>query len=132
LNENIQRTKLPILAGFKQTFSSRSAIGCLVGIMLFYTTYAQSVYLVSFWKQVFAITTSIGALTIVVNASISAVGSIVAGRLVNKIGRKTIVVITGFIESVFVAFTFFMPTFLLSWVFSMVRIWWQQSLHLIA
>jgi predicted MFS family arabinose efflux permease len=121
--ETVLREKAPILAGCRQALTNKSVLGCLIGAMFFSSAAAMSVFLVSFWKYQFSINTSIGSLTILVNSIIAAVGSIVAGRLVNRVGRKFMGVVAGTIESLLIISTVLMPNFPLSWGLSAGRIW---------
>jgi predicted MFS family arabinose efflux permease len=114
--------KAPILPGLKQIFSNVSILACLIGIMFFASAAAMSVFLVSFWKNQFLITTSMGSLTILVNSSVGVIGSLVAGRLLNRTGRKILLVTAGFVESSLIILMMVMPTFAWSWGLSAGRI----------
>jgi MFS transporter, DHA1 family, inner membrane transport protein len=122
-NTNISSIKRPMWRGLKELVVNKSAMACIVGLMFFYATYALAIYLVSFWKQEFLISTSVGSITIVINSLIAAGGSIIAGYAIDhRVGRKVVIVTAGSVESIFVALTVLMPTFFLSWGFSMIRI----------
>jgi predicted MFS family arabinose efflux permease len=112
----------PVLPGLKQILSNISILACLIGIMFFASAGAMSVYLVSFWKHQFAITTSMASLTILVNSSVGVVAGLVAGRLLNRTGRKILLITGGLVESVLIILMMVMPTFALSWGVRTARI----------
>jgi MFS transporter, DHA1 family, inner membrane transport protein len=122
-SESTPTVRPPLLEGCKQTLSNISVLACLVGTLLFSAAGAMAVFLVSFWKYQFAINTSLGALTILINSTVGALGGIVAGRLLNRTGRKLVGVTAGLAESLLIIFMVLMPTFSLSWGLSAVRIW---------
>jgi predicted MFS family arabinose efflux permease len=121
--EKENRVSAPILAGCKQALSNKSVLGCLIGAMFFASAAAMSVFLVSFWKYQFSINTSMGSITILVNSIVAALGGIIAGRLLNRVGRKLMGVVAGLAESLLIIFTVLMPNFALSWGLSAGRIW---------
>ena len=57
-----------------------------------------------------------------VNATSAAVGGIVAGRLVNRVGRKMLGVAAGLGESILIVLTFLMPSLETSWAVSIIRV----------
>lgn len=95
------------LEGFKGVFSSRSAIGCLLGFALATAAY-QSIllYSASFYRQRFLLSTGIVSIVTLSGALFFTVGGLISGRLVNKYGRKSVAVISAFAASVpIIAFT---------------------------
>jgi predicted MFS family arabinose efflux permease len=115
--------KSPILAGCRQTLTNRSAAACLIGGLLISATGVITIFVISFWRNQFGLTTSFGSIITMVNATIAATGGIVAGRLVNRTGRKLTGVVAGFVGSIMVVLTVFMPTLATSWGVSMIRVW---------
>jgi predicted MFS family arabinose efflux permease len=110
------------LAGCKHVFCNRSAVACLIGLMFGFSTGAITTFVISFWRQAFSLTTSFGAIITMVNATSAAVGGIVAGRLVNRTGRKKLGIVAGIIESILIVLTFFMPSLNTSWAVSFARV----------
>ena len=116
-----QRT--PPLVGCKQALTNKSAMACLIGIMLASATAAITTFVISFWKYTFSMTTGVGSIITMVNATSAAAGGLVAGRLINRTGRKPLGIIAGFVESIMVFLTFFLPSLALSESVSIVRVW---------
>ena len=82
-----------------------------------------AVYLVSFFRYQFAISIDLGAIVIVVGYLLSAVGGVVAGLFVNRVGRKPLGTITIFAAALLTLSFTFMPTFELSWGLNALRFW---------
>ncbi len=120
-NQPSQRT--PPLAGCKQALTNISAVACLIGIMLASAMAAVTTFVISFWKYTFLMTTGVGSLLTMINATSAAAGGLIAGRLVNRTGRKLLGVAAGFIASILVLLTFFMPSLALSETVSVIRVW---------
>jgi predicted MFS family arabinose efflux permease len=111
----------PIFAGCKKAVSNFSVMACLIGIMLFSAASANSVFLVSFWRFQFSISTTVGSLTIFFNSLISALTGITAGRLLILNRRKPIGVIAGLLYSILVIAMIFAPIFSASYGLSAIR-----------
>ena len=115
--------RAPILAGYRQTLMNRSAAACLIGGMLVSAMGVITFFVISFWKTPqFGLTTSFGSVITMVNATIAATGGLVAGRLVNRTGRKLTGIVAGFVVSIMVVLTVLMPTLTMSWGVSMIRV----------
>ena len=115
--------RAPILAGYRQTLMNRSAAACLIGGMLVSAMGVITFFVISFWKTPqFGLTTGFGSVITMVNATIAATGGLVAGRLVNRTGRKLTGVVAGFVVSIMVVLTVLMPTLTMSWGVSMIRV----------
>lgn len=110
------------LAGCRQVVSNASAAACLIGIMFGFSTGAITTFVISYWKQAFLLTTSFASIITMVNATSAAAGGIIAGRLVNRAGRKRLGIAAGFVESAMIILTFLMPSLTLSWGISIVRV----------
>ena len=111
-----------VLAGCRQVLANRSAAACLIGIMFAASTGAITTFVVSFWRHEFLLTTSLASIITMVNATSAAVGGIVAGRLINRTGRKILGIGAGFVESIMIVLTVFMPSLTLSWEVSIIRV----------
>lgn len=98
-----EMSKVDFLRGFKEVFSNRSAIACLVGYTLTLAAFtALGAYGPSFFRQRFLKST---AFVSMIQAGMNlcyALSSVVSGRLVNRFGRKPILVLTLSIASVLV------------------------------
>jgi predicted MFS family arabinose efflux permease len=113
--------KPSIFAGCKEAVSNFSVLACLLGIMLFSAASANSVFLVSFWRFQFSISTTVGSLTIFFNSLVSALTGIIAGRLLILNRRKPIGVLSGLLYSLLVVAMIFAPIFLVSYGLSAIR-----------
>ena len=91
-------------ASFKAILTNNSAIACLLGSALVMASYqAILVYSISFYRQQFLISRSFASMFVIGGALFFTIGSISCARLVNKIGRKRVIVVTGTIGGLFIA-----------------------------
>lgn len=118
----IERKSYSFLVGCKNVFLNRSATACLIGLMFGFSTGAITTFIISFWRQAFELGTTYASVITMVNATSAAIGGIIAGRLVNKVGRKKLGVAAGLGESILIALTFLMPSLETSWAISIVRV----------
>jgi predicted MFS family arabinose efflux permease len=117
-----QSPAVSALTGCRQVISNRSAATCLIGIMFGFSTGAITTFVISFWREAFLLTTSLASIITMVNATSAAAGGIIAGRLVNRAGRKVLGIAAGFVESIMIILTFIVPTLALSWMVSVIRV----------
>jgi predicted MFS family arabinose efflux permease len=100
----------------KQILLNKSAIACVIGTTLFYSSVVP-VYAVSFYRVVFAVSPLIGG----VFASVAAVGAIFGGigggRLINRCGRKPLTVAGALVSGTAAILFTYMPNMLLSVAF---------------
>jgi len=89
--------------GFKDIFSNRSAVACLIGPTLSVIAWqAILLYSASFIRQRFLLPTSLVSLSSMVSALSYTFGSLVAGRFVNKLGRKPLTVLASLLAGLFI------------------------------
>ena len=112
-----------VFAGFRQTLTNKSATACLLGTLFASASGVITTFVISFWRHQFLMGTTMGSIITMVNATSAAAGGIVAGRLLNRTGRKLTGVVAGFVVSIMVILTFFTPTLELSWIVSIIRVW---------
>ena len=113
----------PFFAGWKQVFARRSAIACLFVTMFVISEASIAFYTVSFFRSQFSLSVETGALVVLINNCLFALGCIMAGFFINSLGRKPLGIFACSI-TVLLALTFtFVPNFTLSWVMSSVRFW---------
>ena len=119
------------LRSFREILSSRSAVACLMGDAFRSGAFvAIVVYAASFVRERFFVSTNQASLVLLGGATCYALGSIVCGLLVNKIGRKTSTVLTALLSGVFTVMFAFVPDLwlstllilLASWFFGMVAV----------
>ncbi len=103
--------KREFIGSFKQVLLNKSAVACLVGNMLITSAGVWSFFAATFWRQQYSLdvqTVSIITFTVVM---VYALGSVIGGRFVNKIGRKRLVVFSWVLRGLLIALIVFMPEF---------------------
>jgi DHA1 family inner membrane transport protein len=112
------------LQSFRDILSNRSAVACLIGDALRSGAFvAIVVYAASFVRERFFASTDLASLVILGGASCYALGSVVSGLLVNKVGRKASTVLTAMISGVFTVAFAFVPIFWLSVLLILIASW---------
>jgi MFS transporter, DHA1 family, inner membrane transport protein len=84
--------KEPFLNGYKQVLTNRSAVACLFNSFFANMFFATAFFAPSFLKDVFAVSPGIRGLLPVVASSLIVVGMLTGGYLVNRVGRKRLLV----------------------------------------
>ncbi len=99
---------------FKQVFLNRSAVACLVGDAFRSAAFVAIVlYGVSFFRQRFLVPPEPASLVLLGGAAAYVLGSLIAGRFVNKFGRKPSTVLTAFLSGAFTVSFVLVPNILL-------------------
>jgi predicted MFS family arabinose efflux permease len=99
-----RRSSVDYVASFKAVFTNLSALSCLVGSALIGASYqAILVYSASFYRQQFSVSRSFASIFVIGGALFFIAGSISCSRLVNKYGRKPVIVITGLFGGLLIA-----------------------------
>jgi DHA1 family inner membrane transport protein len=112
------------LQSFREILSNRSAVACLIGDALRSGAFvAIVVYAASFVRERFLASTDLASLVILGGASCYALGSVVSGVLVNKVGRKASTVLTAVISGVFTVAFAFVPIFWVSVLLILIASW---------
>lgn len=89
---------------FKDVFTTRSAVACLVGDLLRSASFVAVVFFAaSFVRQRFYVSTDMASLMIIGAALAYVIGGIVSGRLVRIFGRKPMVISTALLAGTFTA-----------------------------
>jgi len=99
------------LSSFKQVFLNKSAAACLLGSTFFGAASVWSSFASSFMRQQFLVSVQTVAFVVFGVILVYAVGSIIGGQLVNRVGRKRFVVLSYFFRGLLIAATVFMPDF---------------------
>ena len=111
-------------SGFKEIFMSKSAVACLVGdtfrsaafvAVLFYST--------SFFRERFSLPTDLASLILLSGALSYVVGSLTAGQLVKRLGRKPATVLTALLSGIFTVAYVFVPIIEISIALMLVAAW---------
>ncbi len=103
------------LESFKEVMSDRSALACLVGNVLRTAAFMVILtYGISFFRQAFSVTIDFASAIMIGAALCYTLGSLAAGWLVNKFGRKTVTVVTTFLAGMLTISFVYLPNFWLS------------------
>jgi predicted MFS family arabinose efflux permease len=94
---------------FKQILSNKSALACQFGSALANFSFLAPVFAVSFFELHFNESLSMGAVYYSIASAVGILGVILAGRLINQVGRKNLTVRAGVISGVFAVLIAFMP-----------------------
>jgi DHA1 family putative efflux transporter-like MFS transporter len=106
----LKTSKETYLNGFKQVLFSKSPAGCFVGLVLrAASAFAITLYVVAFFKQRFLLSESFGVGIIMGEMLLMILSNLVAGRLVNRFGRKPLTVLTTLLWGIFIISFFYVP-----------------------
>ena len=94
---------------FKQILTNKSAIACLVGTALFWFSAVIPVYGVTFYRLHFQESLRTAAIFYSVASAMLLLGSVVGGRLINRVGRKRLSVAGGVFQGIFAVLMVFVP-----------------------
>ncbi len=110
-SEKKQVNKRAYVNSFKQVLLTKSAFFCLVGTLLFLGHRTWSVFAMTFYRTRFSVPLNqIGLILTAVTLCV-VLGSIVGGRLVNKYGRKRLVVLTNVARGAILVAMVYIPVF---------------------
>ena len=97
--------RVSVFSGFRELFSNRSAVFCLIGFTFSTMAFQALVtYGASFYRQRFLLSMGSATLFYIAAPLCFILGSLFGGRLVNRVGRKTLTVASGLIAGVFTVF----------------------------
>lgn len=112
------------LKGFRDVLSNRSAVACIVGDALRSAAFVATViYVASFVREHFQMSTAFASLVLLGGASFYAIGSVVAGPFVNRLGRKRLTVVNAVLAGTFTMCYYLTPNLWLSMTLVMVASW---------
>ncbi len=119
-------SKRTYLESFKGVLLNTSATACLIGNVLRTASFAAILYYgVSFFRQRFLVSIDFGSAIILVAALCYTLGSLAAGRLANKFGRKSLTVFTALLAGIFTVFFVYLPNLWLSLVLNFLGAWFS-------
>jgi predicted MFS family arabinose efflux permease len=122
-NRNISSNAKTSL-GFREIFSNKSALACLVGDTLRSAAFVAIVlYATSFFRQRFLMTTDTASLILLGGALSYVLGSLSAGQFVNRLGRKSSTALTALLSGVFTVSYVFVPNVWVSMALMLVASW---------
>jgi DHA1 family bicyclomycin/chloramphenicol resistance-like MFS transporter len=111
LKQQDYNDKRLFLSSFKEVLMNKSAAACLFGSMLITAAGIWSFFAATFWRKQFLMPVeTVGLITLTV-VLVYAVGSIIGGRIVDRSGRKRLVVTSWIARGVLIAAIVFMPNF---------------------
>lgn len=124
--EQLTINKTTYLEGFKGVLLNISAAACLAGNVLRTASFVAIVlYGISFFRQRFMVSTDSASLIIIGAALCYTLGSLVAGRLVNKFGRKSLTVLTALLAGIFIIAFVYLPNLWLSLALNFLGTWFS-------
>jgi DHA1 family inner membrane transport protein len=108
-----------ILNSFKTVLTDASAMSCLLGVALLYTAYqAILVFSASYYREIFGVDRSLASNLVVVGALMFTIGSVGASNIIDKFGKKKVIVVTSLVGSLFIGLFANIPNF---WISILIR-----------
>ena len=120
-NNKKSRNGRDYLKGFKDVLSNRSAVACIVGDAFRSAAFVATViYVASFVRKHFQMSTEFASFVLLGGASCYAIGSVIAGPFVNRLGRKKLTVVNAVLAGTFTICYYLTPNLWLSMTLVMV------------
>lgn len=114
-NNSDKNKQINLSKGFNAIFSSRSAFSSLLGYLLMIVTWQGIMtYNTSFFRNTFFISIGEASIFLLIGATMYTVGSIISSRIANRVGRKSLVVVSILIASIMVMLYSYTQIFMLS------------------
>lgn len=113
---------------FRQVLSNKSAVSCLVG-SLFFTGITIGLFAINFFRQQFwselspLLQAQYASYIVMAGTLTFAVGGLVAGRLTEKFGAKTLTVVGALGDGIFIILLFLAPNFWAALAFDFLHMW---------
>ena len=119
--QQVATRKENYVGSFKQVLLNKSAASCLVSQLL---SVAQivGIYAIAFFRGQFLVPVSSAVYITMGSASFMIVGSLVAGRIVNRFGRKRTTVMGSILDGVFLIAVFLVPNLWAALAFNFVHV----------
>ena len=118
--------KSTYLRSFKGVLLNISATACLVGNVLRTASFVAVVlYGISFFRQRFLVSTDFASAIIIGAALCYTLGSLVAGRLINRFGRKSLTVLTALLAGIFIVSFVYLSDLWLSLALNFLATWFS-------
>jgi predicted MFS family arabinose efflux permease len=109
---------------FKENFLNRSALACLIGDTLRSAAFVAIVlYATSFFRQRFLLSTDSASLVLLSGALLYVLGSLSAGKLINRLGRKSSTALTALLSGIFTVSYVFAANVWISMVLMLLASW---------
>ena len=97
------------LKAFKHILRNKSALSCMIVASLISVSFLSPIYAISFFTLFFKESLTMGATFYSLASAMGILGVLVGGRLINRIGRKSLAVVACVIQGVFTTLIVFMP-----------------------
>ena len=94
--------KVSYSKAFRQVFSNKSAVACIAAMTLLWTASCIGLYVIAFYRTQFLVSLNVAGIISMVGAALGFIGGVVGGRMVNRVGRKILGVVTGFFFSILI------------------------------
>ena len=94
---------------FKQVLVNKSAAACLVGTALAWIAATIPIYAVSFYRVAYSVSPSTGGTFAAISSIGGIFGAVIGGKLVNRLGRKTLTITGFFASGIFTVLWTFVP-----------------------
>ena len=105
----IKFDKQAYLNSFRKILKNKSAIACLSGIALAAFLQSWAVFAITFYRTRFSVPIEFASLILLSVTLFFALGGIIGGRIVNRVGRKNLLIASVVIRSVIIAALVYMP-----------------------
>jgi predicted MFS family arabinose efflux permease len=115
--------KATYLESFRQVFTDKSATACLAGSILSTAGVQVGIFGVAFYRQRFSVSIDWIVLLNIVAILIFVIGSLVAGRLTNKLGAKSLAVTSTLLTGIFTMTFFLIPNIWGALFFDFLHMW---------
>ncbi len=108
------------LSSLKQVLLNKSAAACLACTALYYVSFMWGIYAITFYRTRFSVPLEYASIILLGNTLAIALGSIAGGRLVNRFGRKRLLILSLGSASVLMAIFVYMPFLWIVWPLDML------------
>jgi predicted MFS family arabinose efflux permease len=110
-----------VKAGFMAMLSNRSAVACMLGTALGITAWNfYLIYGASFWRQRYQLSTTFVSLAMIFSSLSYISGSLLSGRAVKRLGRKTLVIVSALLIGLATIVATYPPTFWYSYAIGII------------
>jgi predicted MFS family arabinose efflux permease len=105
----VTAVKQSFYSSFKEVLLRKTALACLIGNIFLSAGGMWSFFAATFWRQKYLLPVEFVAAITVAVVSVYALGGLLGGRLIDRLGRKRFVVASWFTRGVLIVSIVFMP-----------------------
>ncbi len=117
----LTNTKESYIKAFKQVLLNKSALACLLSQLMFLGA-VVGMYVIAFYQVQFKISTSFSSLILVICALLMVIGSLVAGRIVNRFGLKRTTILCFILDGITLTLVFQMSNLWAALIFNFIHV----------